>query len=360
MKGRIFFVALAATAVLSGMWAGLVRIGWRLPPLPPTIHGPLMISGFLGTLISLERAAAFRWRWTVAAPLLSGLGSMAILFGLPAAISRGAILLGSLVLLVAFVIAYGRHFGWRLEWASATLIAGVVCWVAGNFVWVSNQALPRVSIWWVGFLLLTIAGERLELSRVQLLQRVSLVMFVACVGLLACGLLISLFRFSLGVQIAGAALVLIGLWLLRFDVARRTVRQTGLTRFIAVCLLPGYLWLVIAGGMWLMWGAYFAGGPFYDAMLHTVMLGFAFSMIFAHAPLIVPAVTGVQIPYHPRFYTHLVLLHASLILRVWGDLAALPSARAWGGMLNVIAILLFLGNTVWASQSHRVPALSGN
>ncbi len=41
----------------------------------------------------------------------------------------------------------------------------------------------------------------------------------------------------------GLALLLIALWLLRFDIARKTVRRTGLTRFIALNLLIGYVWL---------------------------------------------------------------------------------------------------------------------
>lgn len=47
--------------MLAGMWAGLVRLGWALPTVHlalPLAHGPLMVSGFLGTLISLERAMA--------------------------------------------------------------------------------------------------------------------------------------------------------------------------------------------------------------------------------------------------------------------------------------------------------------
>jgi phosphoadenosine phosphosulfate reductase len=45
-----------------GMWAGLVRLGWGWPPYHltlPAAHGPLMISGFLGTLIGVERGGPF-------------------------------------------------------------------------------------------------------------------------------------------------------------------------------------------------------------------------------------------------------------------------------------------------------------
>ncbi|MBI5082664.1 MAG: hypothetical protein HZB17_15380, partial [Chloroflexi bacterium] len=87
------------------------------------------------------------------------------------------------------------------------------------------------------------------------------------------------------------------------------------------------------------------------------LLGFVFSMIFGHAPIIVPAIIGIQIPYQSKFYVPLVLLHASLIMRVVGDVIFNPTIRAWGGLLNEIAIILFLGLMVRAAtqktQSSR-------
>jgi hypothetical protein len=85
-------------------------------------------------------------------------------------------------------------------------------------------------------------------------------------------------------------------------------------------------------------------------MLHSVFLGFAFSMIFGHAPTIVPAISGVAVAFDRRFYVHLALLHASLVLRILSDLTAQPDARRWGGLLNEIAILLFVGMTILASR----------
>ena len=130
-------------------------------------------------------------------------------------------------------------------------------------------------------------------------------------------------------------------WLLQYDIARRTVWQTGLTRFIAVCLLSGYGWLGVVGA--LTWR--FAGilaGPYYDAMLHTVFVGFVFAMIFAHAPIILPAILGrTTSPYHPVLYVPLLLLHASLLLRVVGDLMGWWPGRQWGGLLNALTVLLF-------------------
>jgi hypothetical protein len=40
------------------------------------------------------------------------------------------------------------------------------------------------------------------------------------------------------------------------------------------------------------------------------------------------------------------LLHASLLLRVVADLAGLVELRKWGGLLNEVAILVFLTLTI--------------
>jgi hypothetical protein len=72
------------------------------------------------------------------------------------------------------------------------------------------------------------------------------------------------------------------------------------------------------------------------------------SMIFGHAPIIFPAILGLPVQYRSAFYVHLVLLHLSLLLRVTGDLINQFDIRRWGGQLNEVAILLFLGTTVYS------------
>lgn len=83
----------------------------------------------------------------------------------------------------------------------------------------------------------------------------------------------------------------------------------------------------------------------YDAILHALFLGFVFSMIFGHAPVIVSAVLNLPITYKQRFYVHLALIHLTLILRILGDLCGWAVGREAGGFLNVLVILLFLANT---------------
>jgi hypothetical protein len=112
------------------------------------------------------------------------------------------------------------------------------------------------------------------------------------------------------------------------------------------------VWLGIGGALAAMFGE-LSAGPRYDAVLHCLFLGFVFSMVFAHAPIILPAVTGAAVPYRPVFYAHLALLHASLVLRVASDLAGWADGRQWGGMLNVAAVVLFVASTAWVVATAR-------
>jgi len=159
--------------------------------------------------------------------------------------------------------------------------------------------------------------------------------------------------FTAGVRLCGGGLAALGLWLLRYDIARRTVREPGLPGFMASALLCGYVWLVIGGLMWIFFSQDFSAGPHYDAMLHAIFLGFVFSMIFAHAPIIFPSITGLAMPFQRVFYAHLILLHVSLLFRVGGDLIESPSWQQWGGLLNALSVLLFLLNNVHAVRLAR-------
>jgi hypothetical protein len=94
-----------------------------------------------------------------------------------------------------------------------------------------------------------------------------------------------------------------------------------------------------------------------DAMLHTIFLGFVFSMIFGHAPIILPALLPVDLTYRSVFYAPLVLLHAGLILRVTADLTLNLALRQWAGLLNVVAILFFLA-TMLLSVKRRPRAVA--
>jgi nitrite reductase (NO-forming) len=153
----------------------------------------------------------------------------------------------------------------------------------------------------------------------------------------------------------GVLLVAAAAWLWRYDIATRTVRASGLTRYIALCLLAGYAWLAVGGAILALTGG--AGArELWDAALHAVLLGFVFSMVFGHAPVILPAVLRIPLPYRPLLYAPLALLHATLVLRIAGDFAASSALRAWGGAGNVAAIALFILTAAGLALSSRTRA----
>jgi hypothetical protein len=230
---------------------------------------------------------------------------------------------------------------------------GALCLLVGNALWAAGFDVYQVVLFWAGFLILTIAGERLELSRMLRLPASSRTLFVLITSMLCAALLLSIVEHDWGARLFGAGLIGLALWLMRHDLARRTARMKGLTRFIAVSLLLGYAWLIVGGVIAIVFGLV-DDTPYYDALLHSIFLGFVISMIFAHAPIILPAVTGLAVPYRRGFYAHLALLHISLALRVGSDLTGWVDGRLWGGMLNVVALLLFMGSTAVAVRAgHR-------
>src|SRR5690606_28567375 len=70
--------------------------------------------------------------------------------------------------------------------------------------------------------------------------------------------------------------------------------------------------------------------------------GFVFTAIIAHEPIIVPAVTGLRFVYTPALYLPLVLLTGTLAVRIAADLGEWADLRRWSGMVQAVAITLFL------------------
>lgn len=343
-------LAAGVIALAAAMWAGLLRLGIQLPISPehlPGAHGPLMVSGFLGTLISLERAVALGASWAYAAPMLTAAGAILLLTGTGAGAGPILIALGSLALALNFIVIVRR----QRELFTIAMAVGAGAWFAGNVLWLAGWDIPDVVWWWAGFLVLTIAGERLELSRMRGPAKGARPVFLLSSALFLGGIVAAALGFAPGLRVMGAGMVGLGIWIMMFDVARRTIRFAGLPRFGAVNLLAGAFWLCMAGVFRALFPADLTIFE-YDAILHSMFLGFVFSMIFAHAPIIFPAVLGKPLPFRRIFYIHVIVLQVSLVLRITGDLAdtLMPDRYleagfwAWqaGGIFNVIAVTLFI------------------
>lgn len=338
------FLLLAIFALLFALWAGLLRLGWILPAFAnlAQAHGPLMISGFLGVLIPLERAVAIRQKWMFIVPALAGIGWIGLLiqpgFG---AFTLTMSSLGAFAILLVMVKREASPH-------TLTMAVGTLAWVIGNSFWLFGKPIFQIVLWWAVFLVLTIGGERLELNRVRRLSSSQRGAFVTFSSMLFIGAILSALNLKWGSRLSGVAMLLLAGWFLRYDVASHNLRHpNSLTRFIAICLFSGFIWLAISGWMFLVYGT-LAAGPIYDAALHALFVGFVIGMIFGHAPIIFPAILGLPLSFSPVFYIPLTLLHSSLALRVIGDVTYQITLRKWGGLLNEVALLFFLGVTVFS------------
>lgn len=341
-RSRLRFPAmlLGMLSLALGLWAGLARLGWGV--YVPTgsfleAHGALMVNGVLATLIGLERAVALERRLLFGAPLLTGAGAVGCALGFPGVFATGLLVAGSLILLVMFLVILSRQRALH----TFTQSVGAGCLLAGNALALAGFDIPYLIPWWGSFLVLLIAAERLELTRVFRIPPSRRALFVTALALDLLACVVALRWLELGGMLLGVAWVLLAGWLVVHDVAWRNLGRRGLPRFTAVSLLTGYVWLGFGGALLTLGGGVASQDLLYDAQLHAVFLGFVLSMAFAHAPIILPAVLGRPLTFRPVLYLPLAVLHASLVLRIGADLAGSYLLREWAGLFNVLAIVLF-------------------
>jgi hypothetical protein len=343
---RLIPLAAGAGSLLAGLWVGLARLGLVLPggiPALAEFHGALMISGFLGTVISLERAVAIGRLWAYTAPALSAIGAGALIVGAPAFASGAFLLAGVALTFISATIVVRQPALFTI-----ILTVAAVCWVGGTLVWLEGAPAAYVAGWWLAFLVLTISAERLELSRLLSPPRSSQLTFILAIALIIIGVV----RGELAnatAPFSGVGLFAVTVWLVRHDIALRTFRLSGQARFSAACLLAGYFWLGLSGIVLLVappGTAVF----YYDAAIHAIAIGFVLSMIFGHAPIILPAVIGLRVGYSAAVYGPLALLHLSVLLRVTADLFERVELRAISGPVTIVALAGYAATLMIASR----------
>jgi hypothetical protein len=251
---------------------------------------------------------------------------------------------------------------WNMRRLRSALLAGIpsiaaLSWGLGTLLWLANRPAAESAGWWLAFLVLTVAAERLELSRVATPPPIARALFVAIVIVILTGTA----RGELdgpSSPYLGTGLLACGAWLLIYDLARRTVRLSGQIRFTAACMLLGYGWLIIAG-LELLAGPLHLTLFWYDATVHAVTLGFVLSMVFGHTLIIFPSVIGMKLRYSPVLYLPLLLLQISVAIRIVGDFSGSTELRSLSGSLTVAAVALFAVTIASVSGRSRTPADDG-
>lgn len=358
---RAGLLLFGGVSLLLGLDAALLRLQVAAPLRSDRIedvHGVLMVLGFLGTLIALERAVALRATWAYAAPALLGAGGIALATAALLALGQLLLVDGAAVLVVVYIALWQRQ---RDDAVLVETLAAAMALLAA-LLWLRVDIVVLVP-WLVGFLVLTIAAERVELARLTFPATAGRTLVAAGLGVLAAQVL-ALLNPDAGTRLLGAVLLLLTCWLARHDVARRTIRSTGLPRYSAAALLAGYFWLIVASLLWLVNGAGLhsgadAEGGARDAALHAVFLGFTMSMVMAHAPVILPSVLRRPLPYRRALWVPLVLLHVALAVRVVAGLLGRDGAWTAASVGTVLALLAFVATMAWVSAWGRSRTITG-
>ncbi|MBC5783101.1 hypothetical protein H8N03_09115 [Ramlibacter sp. USB13] len=342
-------LACVAASLLAGITGGLLRVGIAATDAPwlgraALAHAALMMCGFMGTVIGIERAVAAKRRLAWAPPLLSGAAGLLLLRGVDTA--AGILLVAAGIAFIAVNVLLLRR---QRAPHTMLLLASACAWAVGNLLFAAGAASTAVLPWWFAFLVITVAAERLEMTRLMRRRPAAQPALAVILALVLLGAGASAFTPAAGGALFGSAIFALALWLFTFDIARRTVRAQGLPRYMAVCLLGGYAWLA-AGGV--AWAATALGWPARDLALHALGLGFLVSMILGHAPVILPAIARVKLLFGNFFYLPLAALHASLLLRLGAGFLDF-GARRTGALFNALSIALFALTVLGAAFAWR-------
>lgn len=325
--------------LLMGVCGGLMRIG-TLPPhlaAPNAWHGALMVGGVFGTLISLERAVAVRRRWGVVAPLAAAAGGLALLAG--QVMAAWALWMAAAAVLLA-LYALTLRVRWTLH--GGVEAAGALAWGIGTAAAALGAPSAASLIGWCAFLLLTIVGERRELSQFVRLRAASRWAFNLSAAAVMAAVALAWVAPHAAVQLWWAACCALALWLLACDFAPRQWRAPQWRGHAAQALSVGYAWLLVAGLLGLTGALPDAGVQSLDGTaLHALLLGFVFAMVFGHAPIMLPALAGITPGYVPWARAAVWLLAASLLLRIGATHAGWPMGRALAGAGHAAALALF-------------------
>ena len=325
-------------ALLTGLLGGLSRIGWSIPATNLAgLHGFIMVGGFLGTVISFEKTITLKHRAWLLVPLISGLsvlfmivGNYQMALGLQQAASLG------------LVIAFFKWLTITKDHYYRIMIIGALSWMIAISGLIAGRVIPSILPWWMAFILFIIVGERLELTKfLPTSKKAKSLLYLLLIVFLA-GTFTT--YHMPGKYLLGAALIGIGVWLIRNDIVKISLDKKGRHQYIAILLLIGYIWLLITGFITTFFSI---GGYMYGAMVHSFFLGFAFSMIFAHGPIIIPGIIKQNYDlFSKSLYIWVFGFQLTLLLRLAGDFTSIEVLRLIGGMGNAIFILCFFVNII--------------
>ncbi|HET9643817.1 MAG TPA: hypothetical protein VFP68_10790 [Burkholderiaceae bacterium] len=336
---------LAVVNLVLGIAGGLARFGAPGPRGPAlALHGLLLVSGFFGTLVALERFIAVgRTAWLLA-PVASAVGGLMAWSGAPVQAALIAWLVAGFALMSGCVFEAARG---SMRLPLLLRILGAACWSVGNLLWLQGALAHLALPGWLAFLVLTIVSEREDVLSSLRTRPLAAVAFGAAIVLLPLSMLVAGLEATLGLPIPAPSEVpaliqwtgclLLALVLLSGKTPQP--RDGGWAGWESRATRAADAWLLVASllGLSRHWLPFAAGGPAW----HALLLGFAFSTLFAHVPRLLMSMSKEPLRYTAWFAFPLVLLSASLALRVTAAGFQHPLALLTAGVGHAIAIAAY-------------------
>lgn len=319
-------------------------------------HGEIMVFGFLAPLILTERylgAAAFNLpRVFQLMPLLSALGALLKLLswitGVAVLNTVGSVSLAIAVLFYVYVLGVvARKSAQPLPFRYMSLGAAVL--LAGALLSINRSPAgnPAFTLLLISFPVMTIIGERVELSRFLapgVFRRAGWGLWGVLLGSILLILRITAVESSYLITAWALLLALAVVPLVGPEMTLARAGQKGIYRYLGWHLAFAYLWLLIGLAILAIGRERY---PLYDAGTHALAIGFVFSMIMAHAPVIAPVLLKRNVSETKLSYWPLFLLTVSTFMRVAGNILSSvgiqrPLMGAFSGVLALVAIVLFI------------------
>jgi hypothetical protein len=146
---------------------------------------------------------------------------------------------------------------------------------------------------------------------------------------------------------------------IRYDLTLHTKTSgAALQRFLRNALIVAYAWFLLAAFA-LIGYSRLPGAVQKDVVFHLLGLGFIFTMILAHAPLILPAAIG-KTPPHSAPVLFFVLFQLLTFIRIMSDLLVTEFVAPWvwsGWITGVLHLAAFVAYMVTVFRQVRKPAI---
>jgi hypothetical protein len=187
------FLLLAILALLTALCRADAT-GWQLPAfLSLALRAWSFNDPDFGTLITPERAVAMNKSGCIF-PFLAGIGWLVTVLIQTLPLGPFLLTLASLGGVAILIEMARREFALH----TVTMLLGMLAWFVGNLLWLFGWQIFQVVFFWQAFLVLTIAGERLELSRVLRPSRIQQNLFGAIIAIFLVAIIVSIFNPQIG------------------------------------------------------------------------------------------------------------------------------------------------------------------